>query len=329
VRLNTESALLTASPATPQNIKEVSMNALLGTAPTPHRAVLPPRLLPLALSSPGTTCREVSCFASQPGLLDISGYHCFKLLFLENGEGWYRTGQGETQAVPGDLFLIAPGEVYDPRGLENTRNWLVVFGTDILVPGQTDSNGFLILLEDLLLPSFLQPQGIETRHFQVKLGERPRWLERLQRLEYELCEQPAGFAEAACTLLTLLLIDTARLAAPQLNQYLPQFPPLLNSVFRFIEAHYRSQIGLAEVAKAVDRSPAYLTNLVHRETGRTVLGWILERRMAEARRLLLVTNQSVQQIAKAVGYLDTGHFIRQFRQCSGTTPQVWRQEQRK
>lgn len=68
----------------------------------------------------------------------------------------------------------------------------------------------------------------------------------------------------------------------------------------------------------------YLTDLVRRETGRTVLNWILERRMAEARCLLLETARSVNQIAEAVGYLDTGYFIRLFRRSNGKTPQAWR-----
>lgn len=120
-----------------------------------------------------------------------------------------------------------------------------------------------------------------------------------------------------------LLIDTARLAAG-LQKCLLQSQPLLNSVFSFIEAHYQDSISLREVAEAVGRSPAYLTDLVRRETGKTVLCWIVERRMAEARRLLLETNQSVEQIAEAVGYIDRRHFSRQFLRLHEATPQAWR-----
>lgn len=120
-----------------------------------------------------------------------------------------------------------------------------------------------------------------------------------------------------------LLIDTARLAAG-LQKSLLQSRPLLLSVFRFIEEHYQDSISLREVAEAVGRSPAYLTDLVRRETGKTVLCWIVERRMAEARRLLLETSQSVEQITEAVGYFDRRHFSRQFLRLHGTPPQAWR-----
>lgn len=102
--------------------------------------------------------------------------------------------------------------------------------------------------------------------------------------------------------------------------------PELSEVFKFIEANYNQGITLCDVAKAVGYSPAYLTNRVKRETGRTVNRWIIERRMAEALLLLRSTNHSVEQIATAVGYQNTCHFFRQFRQYQGTTPQVWRKQ---
>ena len=100
--------------------------------------------------------------------------------------------------------------------------------------------------------------------------------------------------------------------------------PGLSEVFEFIEANYNRGITLCDVAKAVGYSPAYLTNRVKRETGRTVNRWIIERRMTQALFLLGSTNQSVEQIATAVGYQNTCHFFRQFRQYQGTTPQAWR-----
>ncbi|MBD2530119.1 response regulator [Nostoc flagelliforme FACHB-838] len=104
--------------------------------------------------------------------------------------------------------------------------------------------------------------------------------------------------------------------------------PQLKDVFDFIEANYHQSITLCDVAQAVGYSAAYLTDLVRRQTGKPVNHWIVERRMAAVRTLLLETDQSVNQIAEAVGYQNEGHFYRQFRQYHGTTPQVWRKAQR-
>ncbi|WP_375501797.1 response regulator [uncultured Nostoc sp.] len=104
--------------------------------------------------------------------------------------------------------------------------------------------------------------------------------------------------------------------------YIPQ----LKEVFDFIEAHYHQGITLCDVAVAVGYSPAYLTNRVAKQTGETVNCWIVKRRMAGARFLLQNNDQTVEKIAKALGYQDVSHFSRQFRQHHGLPPQAWRKE---
>lgn len=104
--------------------------------------------------------------------------------------------------------------------------------------------------------------------------------------------------------------------------------PKLKEAFRFIEANYHRPIALGDVAQAVGYSPAYLTNLMRRQTGQTVQRWIIEHRMAAARSLLLKTDQVVEEIAAKVGYNNAVHFFRQFRQFHGTTPQAWRSTHR-
>jgi AraC-like DNA-binding protein len=229
---------------------------------------------------------------------------------------------------PGDLVLIAPGELHDSSGLVTADRWVVAFSADVLDPGRTDADIVLGLPDEVLLLSFLRPHDAEVRPLRVPATDRPRWHERLSQLQAEIQEQNPGSREAMHALLVLVLVDTARLAAPHLSAYTPATRPLLTQVFRYIEAHYAEGISLRDVAAALGYTPAYLTGVVRRETGRPVLAWILERRMAAARYLLLETDDAVRQVARAVGYSHAGHFIRQFHRVHGQTPQAWRAGQR-
>ncbi|ABW30131.1 response regulator transcription factor [Acaryochloris marina] len=116
--------------------------------------------------------------------------------------------------------------------------------------------------------------------------------------------------------------------APDLSTADRIFPhcPQLNAVFDFIEANYCQPLHLKDVATVAGYSPAYLTHLMQTQTGRTVKQWIVERRMSEARTLLLQTKQSIKKIAITLGYADPGYFIRQFRQHHGTSPHGWRRQ---
>lgn len=103
--------------------------------------------------------------------------------------------------------------------------------------------------------------------------------------------------------------------------------PKLRSVFAFIEANYHRSIRLNEVARTFGYSPSYLTHLVRRLSGKTIYQWIICRRMFQARYLLLHTDWTVYEIARAVGYADTGHFVKHFRQLHHRPPKAWRERQ--
>ena len=304
-----------------------------------------------------TTMRSANCVAPPPQTLSLSNqildcapritvfrstgsdtqssrphaHSFFELFFIEEGEGWYLIGDRQLWAKSGDLFLIAPGEVHDPSGLDHATKWIVGFEAEALHPAYTDANIFL-MLPNRVIESFLPINDLKIKHFYIPAKERSRWLALFEQLKDELGNQELSFIEAARALLMLLLIETARFSEPQLpkstksstQRSTKKGSPVVEKVLSFIATNFRNSIGLQEVAKEVNFSPAYLTDLIRRETGKTVGSWIVERRMTEARHLLLATDLPVNQIAESVGYLDSSYFIRLFRRLNGTTPQAWR-----
>jgi AraC family transcriptional regulator, transcriptional activator of pobA len=145
---------------------------------------------------------------------------------------------------------------------------------------------------------------------------------------YGLDQRRDGYREAAVAILTLLLVEVVRFASDVVADLKVNNEPLLAEVFAFIEAHYQEPISLKDIATAVGLTPGHLTTVVRRKTGRTVQSWIVDRRIAEARRLLVNTDQTVAQVGRSVGYGDPVYFSRTFRQANGTTPLSWRRAAR-
>lgn len=100
----------------------------------------------------------------------------------------------------------------------------------------------------------------------------------------------------------------------------------LRPVFNFIETNYSQPLKLNDVAHEAGYSPAYLTNLVQKKTGRTIKQWIILRRMVQARKLLKTTTKSIAKIAELSGYPDAGYFTSQFRRFHGISPLIWRKK---
>lgn len=287
--------------------------------------------VPLSSSYKQTAKLELLHLSEQEKLLFTDLFtdrkSCFKWLFVEEGYGSLKIGKKIMPAETGDLFIIAPEELYDFSELAKAKTWIVFYESEIdeSVSSRQDSDIFILLPDEFLIRSFIKLKSIHSQQFSISAKDRSRWLTRLQQLEAELTNQSVGFVEMLNTLLLQLLMDTARLLLPSDNNYPMQSHPLLPQVFHCIEENYdRSQFSLSDVAKALDRSPAYLTDLVRRKTGRTIVSWIVEYRMRSARKLLETTTQSVTKIAEKIGYEDTGYFIRQFRQLHGITPKAWR-----
>jgi AraC-like DNA-binding protein len=294
----------------------------------------PPRILSLSTQTLDrapriTVLHSTGCSDNQSSRPHAHSF--FELFFIEKGEGWYSIGDRRVWAKSGDLFLIAPGEVHDPSGLDRATKWIVGFEAEALNPVYTDANIFL-MLPNRVMESFLPVNNLKIKHFSIPEKERSRWLALFGQLKNELGNQELSFIEAARALLMLLLIETSRFTEPRspqvkkssTQQVTKRGSPVVEKVLCFIATNFRNSIGLQEVAKEVNFSPAYLTDLIRRETGKTVGNWIVERRMAEARRLLLETDRPVNQIAESVGYFDASYFIRLFRRLNGTTPQAWR-----
>ena len=158
----------------------------------------------------------------------------------------------------------------------------------------------------------------------MPLKEQDSWSERFSALDLELSRRRDGYREAALAHLTLLLVEVSRLAADVVGDLRLKDEPLLAEVFGFIEERYGEPISLKDVARAVGLSAGHLTTVVGRKTGRIVLEWITERRMAEARRLLVGTDLPVEEVGRSVGYGDSGYFVRTFRRAHGATPLGWR-----
>jgi len=114
-------------------------------------------------------------------------------------------------------------------------------------------------------------------------------------------------------------------AVARANAFVPaRSNALVRDALDIIERRYAENIGPAEIARELGRHPAYLTNLVREATGKSLGTWLIERRLGAARVLLSKTDDSVGDIAAAVGYVDGSHFARYFTRRYGAPPARWR-----
>jgi AraC-like DNA-binding protein len=172
---------------------------------------------------------------------------------------------------------------------------------------------------------FLHGQSGGLLRLELPKSRQLNWNSAIESIETELAERQDGYQQAALAHLTLLLIDVARLADPDVVDDLRRSgEPLLADVFAVIDRRLGEPLSLCDVAQEVGMTPGHLTTVVRRRTGRTVQEWIIERRMTEARTMLEQTDLPVVEIARRVGVFDPSYFSRQFTRIHGISPRAWR-----
>jgi len=257
---------------------------------------------------------------------DHAHAHDFLVLaYVEVGGGSLQLNGRRWPVAAGDAFVIAPGEVIavgDGHGLAAAEGWAVFFPPDVLQAGTPGA--FRSWQAHPLLFPFVRGAAGGAQRLHVPPAERAAWSERFGALDRELRERRDSYPEAVLAHLTLLLVSVSRLAADVAGDLRRKDEPLLARVFDLVEARYPEPISLDDVAAAVGLSPGHLTTVVARKTGRTVQQWIIERRMAEARRLLAETDLTMDAVGTRVGYRDPSYFIRSFKRTHGVTPLQWR-----
>lgn len=96
-------------------------------------------------------------------------------------------------------------------------------------------------------------------------------------------------------------------------------------VKKYIADNISLKIQREELAKIVYLNPDYLTKLFRKQMGVTLGEYILQKRLALAKQLLLNTNLSILDISERVGITDASYFIRTFKKQIGVTPQQYRE----
>lgn len=92
----------------------------------------------------------------------------------------------------------------------------------------------------------------------------------------------------------------------------------------FLRANFDKQASLTDAAAAVDLTPTYLAHLVKKETGKTFLELLTERRLDRAKELMMHTALPIARIAEMAGFADFAYFTRRFKQLTGVSPSRFR-----
>lgn len=232
-------------------------------------------------------------------------YTEFGVAVVLSGTFEYRSEGQWCQAIPGALLFANRGEVFswrhqDPDGDRR----VVLFLSDDLI-GR--------LAEDLSLdPARFQAAAAPpSKLTPIILG----LFSRIARQAPDSYEAALSVAEAALQCSTNRLCQK-RVQAGDTRRIL--------DVVRYIDVNFAAPCSLDELASIAGMNRFRFARTFRAVAGETANRYVVNRRLCAAAARLVSTEQSVTEIAHAVGFNDISYFNARFRAAFACAPSVWR-----
>ena len=115
----------------------------------------------------------------------------------------------------------------------------------------------------------------------------------------------------------LILCDACSRLAPKPQEDIYQ-------IMDYIDQHLGEGLTLSGLSVEFGYSPAYFSRFFLRHTGVHFSQYLLRRRVERGRQLLLSTDLPIDQLAHRLGFCDSSHFVRKFREVVGESPARYR-----
>jgi AraC family transcriptional regulator, transcriptional activator of pobA len=242
-----------------------------------------------------------------------------EVIVFERGSGEHRIGSQVFQIAPGEVHRIPAGIPHSLTLSADSVGRILMFEQDEVAEGASSPTALLghQLLAQFTVPSVVQPEPAQL----AKLHEA------LDALDGELSGATPLQYEAVSALLRLVLVALARVAPESAPRSIPP-GGIVAEALAIVDLRFREHLTLGEIAATMNRDAGRLSADVRRATGRTLVQWIEERRMAEARRMLRETDLPVAAIASETGFSDPAYFARRFTRQHGESAGRWREHAR-
>ncbi|TVY07479.1 response regulator transcription factor [Paenibacillus cremeus] len=115
-------------------------------------------------------------------------------------------------------------------------------------------------------------------------------------------------------------------AAEQREEGRAEIGRLVRKVKEYVAARPDGDLRLQVLAEHVHLHPSYLSQLFKAETGLNFSDFVMEVRLERARHLLRTTSLKIYDIARLSGYQSPKHFMLVFKQQTGLTPGMYREQ---
>ena len=242
----------------------------------------------------------------------------FKVSLKKNFTGDIKYGKGRYNTENGLMLFSEPGQVVSWEALTFWDGYAFVFHPDLIKkhPVASKISQYKYFSYDINDALFMTPEEEET----------VTWL--FTKIHYELLNHKSGAnIEVILSLLNVILTYAEIYYERQFAEKGNHLKSFSSKVRTVLQAHYndlsqpvQNVPNVSSIAKALNLSPNYLTDLIRAETGKSTIFLIHDFIIEQAEILLLQTDMNISDISHQLGFSNVPYFSKLFKQNRGISP---------
>lgn len=246
----------------------------------------------------------------------ISHYHdCHEIFYIASGNAEITIGQGRYRVSDGSMVIISRYEEHSVSVKSNSYKRYTL----------SLSPSFFGNKEDYRLYSLLTNRPKNFSHVIEAGTDRTEFEMIFKNLLTEFNGNGEYSEDMTAMLLKQLLIKIYRKKPDFFSMHEDNVISVVESIQRVFQQSCGEKYTLDSLSEKYNVSVFYLSHLFKRVTGYSVMSYLLSCRIANAKLLLSESGKRIAEIAQECGFSDSSDFSRRFRQETGMSPSLFRE----
>ena len=237
----------------------------------------------------------------------------YVFLLVECGRGYHRIDGMNYKIGKNQLHVLFPGQVHDWKFDKTTRAVQLMISKEIFstIQQSVEIAWYLFQENPVLTLSIKDFESI--RYEFLQLGK-------------ELSQHKLSWKVIRARCVVLLQLIFRILENREGESVSAGNGVLVSDYLKLIERYYVQEKSVAFYARKLHVTANYLNIVCRRNLHKTAKKLLQNRILLEAKRRLLISEQSVKEIAYALGFEDPAYFSNVFRLKAGETPAAFRKK---
>ncbi len=259
------------------------------------------------------------------------------IYFITEGSLKLESGGEEREYFAGDVAIFRKGVFQRPLGESSVRYFYVHFDNDILIEYMLDDEQYAEALLSLKQQRLkLAPVREDLIYDSIRILLKDHFtltkeaLDRISALLDEITRllerrTPQNLLRASYTLADILYsLEGCESTEGKVHTERSRTFAAVTRAAKFIEKNYTTDISIESIAASLYLNPDYLGRIFKEHIGCSMTKYKNRLRIAAAKRMLMSTASSIDEIAFATGFSDRFYFSRIFKATEGVTPSEYR-----